>query len=165
MDDIRFEEEDVAAWTDGPLVLGVSWRPSLHVVDRAAGLAAALGVHLICAFVDPAGYLAELESVRTRMASSIDPGPNQEALFPAADVRVSLEAVLGPPGKSWSLRVLNGSVAEAIARLADSTGASAIVVGGPRRGVGAGLNRVLESSVSARLVRIQRCPVIVVPAA
>ena len=85
-------------------------------------------------------------------------------MFPAADVRSALQAVLGTPGDTWSLRVLNGSVPEALARLADSTGASAIVVGGPRHGTRATLSRLLERSVSARLMRTQRRPVIVVPA-
>jgi len=122
-------------------------------------------VHLLCAFVDPAGYLAEFEPVRTRMASSMEPDLNQEALFPAAEVRASLETVLGQPGESWSLRVLNGSVPEALDRLAESTGASAILVGGPRHAPGAGIHRLLERPVSGALVRIQARPVIVVPTA
>jgi hypothetical protein len=130
----------------------------------AAQLADGLGVHLICAFVDPSGYLAEYEPARTRTASSIDPPTNNEALFPATDVRSLLEAVLGAPGEGWSLRVLNGSVPDALARLADSAGASAIVVGGPRHGARASLSRVLERSVSVRLMALQRRPVIVIPA-
>jgi hypothetical protein len=156
--------DEGAAWMYGPLVLGVPWEPAGRLIGAAAGLAEGLGVHLICAFVDPSGYLAEFEPARTRTASSIDPRTNTEALFPAADVRTALEAVLGAPGEAWSLRVLNGSVPDALARLADSAGASAIVVGGPHHGARASLNRMLERSVSARLTAIQRRPVIVIPA-
>ena len=44
---------------DGPIVLGVGWNFSEHLIRTAAELAAALGQHLICAFVDPASYLTE----------------------------------------------------------------------------------------------------------
>ncbi|WP_087871741.1 universal stress protein [Arthrobacter globiformis] len=152
-----------SAWTDGPLILGVPWEPPRRLIAAAAGLADGLGVHLICAFVDPSGYLAEFEPARSRTASSIDPNTNSEALFPAVDVRSSIEAILGAPGESWSLRVLNGSVPDALARLADSAGASAIVVGGPHHGARARFNRMLEQSVSARLMGIQRRPVVVIP--
>lgn len=165
MDASGFGPEAGALWTGQVLVAGVPWRRAPKLIACAAELAATLGMHLVCAFVDPAGYLAEHEPVHSRMASSIDPSPDGEALFPAADVRASLETILGPPGESWSFRVLNGSVAEALARLANSAGAVAIVVGGPRRGAGPSLKRMLERPVSDRLVRIQRRPVIVVPGA
>jgi nucleotide-binding universal stress UspA family protein len=163
MDDLPFDRDQGSVWTYGPLIVGVPWAPPRRLIVRATELADGLGVHLVCAFVDPSGYLAEFDAAGTRTAGSIDPQTNPESLFPAADVRSALEAVLGTPGDTWSLRVLNGSVPEALARLADSTGASAIVVGGPRYGTRATLSRLLEQSVSARLMRIQRRPVIVVP--
>ena len=163
MDDLPFDRDQGSAWTRGPLIVGVPWAPPQRLVARATELADGLGVHLVCAFVDPSGYLAEFDAAGTRTAGSIDPQPNPESLFPAADVRSALQAVLGAPGEAWSLRVLNGSVPEALARLADSAGASAIVVGGPRYGARATFSRLLERSVSARLMRIQPRPVIVVP--
>jgi nucleotide-binding universal stress UspA family protein len=162
--DLPFDRDQGSAWTRGPLIFGVPWAPPPRLIARATELADGLGVHLVCAFVDPSGYLAEFDAVGTRTAGSIDPQPNPESLFPAADVRSALQAVLGTPGETWSLRVLNGSVPEALARLADSTGASAILVGGPRYGALAAFSRLLERSVSARLVRLQRRPVIVIPA-
>ncbi|MFC9353204.1 universal stress protein [Arthrobacter sp. NPDC057013] len=148
----------------GPLIVGVPWDPLPRLIAYAAELADGLGVHLVCAFVDPSGYLAEFDAARTKTAGSIDPQPNGESLFPVTEVRSALQAVLGAPGETWSLRVLNGSVPEALVRLADSAGASAIVVGGPRYGARASFSRLLERSVSGRLMRIQRRPVIVVPA-
>lgn len=164
MDNLPFDRDHWSAWTRGPLIVGVPWAPPQQLIARATELADGLGVHLVCAFVDPSGYLAEFDAAGIRTAGSIDPQPNPESLFPAADVRSALQAVLGTPGETWSLRVLNGSVPEALARLADSTSASAIVVGGPRYGARATFSRLLERSVSARLMRIQRRPVIVVPA-
>ncbi len=56
-------------WTSGPIVLGVEWKFSPHLIRTAAELATALGQHLVCAFVDPAGYLTEWE--RTRRGTHI----------------------------------------------------------------------------------------------
>ncbi|MDP9989443.1 hypothetical protein J2S98_004633, partial [Arthrobacter oryzae] len=46
---------DDKGWITGPIVLGVKWTFSPHLIHTAAELATALGRHLICAFVDPAG--------------------------------------------------------------------------------------------------------------
>lgn len=116
-----------------------------------------------CAFVDPAGYLAEWDAPGSRTASTLDPAPTYEAQFPSRHVLAILEAVLGPPGAEWSFRVLNGGVSQALARLAESTGASILIVGGPRAGVLARIGRLLEGSVSASLTRIRRMPVLIVP--
>lgn len=45
-------------WPEGPVILGTAWDASEHLIRTAAGLAAALGEHLICAFVDPASRRA-----------------------------------------------------------------------------------------------------------
>lgn len=146
------------------MVCGVAWHLSEHLVRMAAGLSAGLGVHLICAFVDPASYLIEWDPLGSRTAVSLDPGPNDEAQFPSGDVLRRLEAILGPPGAEWTFRVLNGDVSRALGRLAGSTGASLLIVGGPKDGVLARMDRFLEGSVSASLSRTQPSPVLVVPA-
>ena len=153
------------SWPEGPLVLGVTWQPSERLARIASGLAASLGVHLVCAFVDPASYLTEWNPVGSRTAVSLDPAANDEAQFPSGHVLRSLEALLGPPGAGWSFRVLNGDVSQALARLAESTGASLLIVGGPRAGVLARVDRILEGSVSVALARTQPRPVLVVPGA
>lgn len=150
-------------WPDGPLVLGVTWQPSERLARMAAGLAASLGLHLICAFVDPASYLTEWDPSGSRTAASLDPAASDEARFPSGHVLQSLETILGPPGAEWSFRVLNGDVSQALGRLADSAGASLLIVGGPRAGVLARMDRLLEGSVSASLTRTQPRPVLVVP--
>jgi hypothetical protein len=150
-------------WPDGPVVLGVGWEFPERLARTAAGLAASLDLHLVCAFVDPASYLTEWEPLGSRTAASLDPAPNDEALFPSGHVLQGLEAILGPPGAEWSFRVLNGDVSLALGRLAESTGASFLIVGGPRSGIPARIDRLLEGSVSASLTRTQPRPVLVVP--
>ena len=147
----------------GPVVLGAGWDLSERLARTAAGLAADLGLHLVCAYVDPASYLIEWEPDGLRAAASLDPASNDEAIFPSGQVLGRLEAFLGPPGTEWSFRVLNGEVAQALDRLADSTGASLLVVGGQRAGILAWMDRILEGSVSTVLVRAQHRPVLIVP--
>jgi nucleotide-binding universal stress UspA family protein len=148
---------------DGPVVLGVPWSPPGRLIRTGAALAATLGAHLVCAFVDPAGYLTEWEPPKSLIAASLDPALNFEAFYLAPDLLDRLSGVLGAPGKGWSFRVLNGDAACALARLAESTGASLIVVGGPRIGRLAALARLLKGSTSVSLDRLQPVPVVVVP--
>lgn len=147
----------------GPLVLGVPWPVPPVLVRSAAGLAAALEVHLLCAFVDPASYLTEWEPASALPAASLDPAANEEATYPAAEVRERLEEIFGNGQLDWTLRVLNGDVSSALTRLADSTGAGMFIVGSGREGLVPRMSRFLEGSVSARLLRLQSRPVVVVP--
>ncbi|TQS88029.1 hypothetical protein EU811_21550 [Arthrobacter sp. TS-15] len=97
-------------WPHGPVVLGVDWTVSEHLIRTAAALATGLGKHLICAFVDPASYLTEWAPVNERAALSLDPTINEEGDFPSGQLQQKLEAILGMPGETWSFRVLNGDV-------------------------------------------------------
>ena len=150
-------------WPAGPVVLGVAWEPSGHVIRAGASLAARLNAHLICAFVDPASYLTEWEPPGSRTSASLDPAVKSETDFPSAVVREELQGILGPPGEEWTFRVLNGAVAQALGRLAESTDASLLIVGGQRPGRLAAMERILEGSVSAGLARLQSTPVLVIP--
>lgn len=150
-------------WLEGPLVLGVAWEESEHLVRTGAILAGRLGVHLICAYVDPSSYLTEWEPESSRASASLDPVFNSETDFPSSHVRDGLQAILGPPGEEWSFRVLNGAVALALDRLAESTDASLLIVGGQRPGRFAAMTRMLEGSVSADLASLQSRPVLVIP--
>ncbi|MEO3933052.1 universal stress protein [Micrococcaceae bacterium Sec7.4] len=150
-------------WSKGPVVLGVPWQPSERLIRTGADLAAMTGVHLVCAFVDPASYLTEWEPANSRPGVSLDPAPDRESDFPASDILEKIRDILGPPGQDWSFRVLNGEVSNALTRLADSTDASMLIVGGQRPGSLAGIARLLEKSVSVSLIRSQTRPVMVVP--
>jgi nucleotide-binding universal stress UspA family protein len=158
-----FGQAGTGAWSDGPLVLGVPWEFEERLVRASAGLAVIMGVHLICAFVDPASYLTEWEPEGTRYGTSLDPVRNVEAEFPARQMLAGLEEILGVPGGAWSFRVLNGEVAHALGRLAQSTDAAALIVGGQRPGRVARMGRILEGSVSVSLTRLQAKPVLIIP--
>ncbi len=154
---------DDKGWITGPIVLGVKWTFSPHLIHTAAELATALGRHLICAFVDPAGSLTEWEPGPSRTAQSLEPAPNEEAQYPADELRHRLESLLGPPGKQWSFRVLNGDVSKALCRLAENTGACLLIVGADRQGPLGRMDRILEGSISGSLARRQKRPVLIVP--
>ncbi len=158
-----FGQAGAGVWSDGPLVLGVPWEFEERLVRAAAGLALIMGTHLICAFVDPASYLTEWDPAGYRDGTSLDPVCNLEAEFPVRQMRTSLEGILGPPGGAWSFRVLNGEVAHALGRLAQSTDAAALIVGGQRPGRVARMGRMLEGSVSVSLTRLQARPVLIIP--
>lgn len=150
-------------WPDGPILLGVGWEFPEHVVRTAADLATALGRHLVCAFVDPASYLTEWEAKDARTAHSLDPVVNDEAEFPSEHLLLRLQAILGQPGENWSFRVLNGDVAKALARLADSLGAPLVIVGAGRPGALAWIDRQLEGPVAKALISHRARPVLVIP--
>lgn len=150
-------------WTGGPVVCGVPWQPADLLIRTGADLASALGVHLICAFVDPASYLTEWEPATLRTGQSIDPAPAGESDFPASEIRERIRTILGPPGHDWTFRVLKGDVSHALTRLAESADASMLIVGGQRPGRLARMSRLLEGSVSLSLTRLQPRPVVVVP--
>ena len=145
-----------------PLILGTPWSVPPLLVYAGAELAFALNVHLVCAYVDPASVLIEWEPYRMRTAASLDPVVNEEALYPANEVRSRITGLLGPDGTAWSFRELHGEVSTALARLADSTGACMLMVGNGRPGVLARLGRTVEGPVAGRLTRIQNSPVVVV---
>jgi nucleotide-binding universal stress UspA family protein len=147
----------------GPIVLGAAWDFPEHLARTAAALASGLGLHLVCAFVDPASYLTEWEPAASRVAASLDPAVSAEAAFPPQQVLERLERILGPPGRDWSFRVLNGDVSQALCRMAANASAPILIVGGPRPGSFARLGRLLEGSVSSTLIREQQTPVLVVP--
>jgi len=150
---------------DGPVLVGVDWNCQEHLVRTAAGLAAGLGQHLVCAFVDPASYLTEWEPAEQRTALSLDPVTNEEAYFPSGQVERNLEQILGQPGETWSFRALNGDVSKALSRLAENIGASFLVVGADRPGSLAWVDRALGGSVSLSLTHEQQRPVLIVPVA
>jgi nucleotide-binding universal stress UspA family protein len=157
------EEWPEEEWPDGPLVLGVYWNFPEHLVRTAADLAAALGQHLVCAFVDPASYLTEWDPSGELLAHSLDPAINDEADFPSQELLQALTSVLGAPGEGWSFRLLNGDVPKALGRLAESTGASLIIVGADRPGAAAWVDRLLAGSVSGSLISRRQWPVLIVP--
>ena len=125
--------------------MGVPWQPPEALIRTGSDLAATLGVHLLCTFVDPASYLTEWEPPKSRTGLSLDPASNREADFPSSETLETLRKILGPPGADWSFRVLNGDVPQALSRLAESTDASMLIDGGQRPGRTAAMTRMLEA--------------------
>ena len=153
----------------GPVLVGVYPGQAAAVVREAAALADAFSAPLLCAFVAIDSYLTEWERRELRDDASLHP-----ADIDAGDDRVALdlgdsigEALAGaehlPYG--WSLRVLAGDPARAIARVAVEVDARIIVVGTHRRGVGHAMEAWLSGSVAMSLCREQSTSVVVVPVA
>lgn len=134
-------------------------RHRLRAFIEGARLARSVDAHLVCAYVDPAGYLAEWDPPRsntrrrwTRQAVS------RLWSLPRKCKRAScsaweLQGLGGPSG------LLSGAAAPALARLTASTGVSLLIVGGPRPGVLA-----KPSACWKEPFRIQDRPVLVLPA-
>ena len=147
----------------GPVLAGVVPGQPLEVVHRAAELAHSLGVELVCAYVDVTTYLAEEADGRAD-ARPIDPdGVDDDVEGIGAGIRERLRDTLGAGSVRWSFTTLSGDPARALGRLAESLGASVIVVGTRERGLGARFEELLVGSVAVHLTHRQHRPVLVVP--
>ena len=156
----------------GPVVVGVHPRQSTAVVAEAARFAAALGRPLLCAYVTEDSYLTEWDRAEIRQEASLHPdtvGADEESL--ALDLAASIAAALaggqgdGDGVSEWSLRLLAGDPAKALARVAEEVDARLLVVGTHGRSFGSALEEWLAGAVATRLAHDQRRPVVVVPAA
>ncbi|NUT71290.1 universal stress protein [Pseudarthrobacter sp. C4D7] len=145
--------------------MGVVPGQPLAVAHRAADLARSLGVKLVCAYVDVTTYLVEEPGGRME-ASPIDPdGVDDDIEGISASLAGHLRDALGAVGVDWSFVTLAGDPARALGRLAESTGASVIVVGTRERGLGARFEELLVGSVAVHLTHRQHRPILVVPLA
>lgn len=152
-----------------PLLAGIVPNQHPEVLQTAAVLAARLAAPLLCAYVDEASYLVEWDPARSAHRLSLHPDADDENI---RAVTSELRAAVGtavdqlPAGTAqpeWTLRILSGDPARALARLAAETSAPMIVVGTPERGISHRLAEVLSGSVAAWLTHHQSRPVLVVP--
>ncbi|MDN5559657.1 MAG: universal stress protein [Ruaniaceae bacterium] len=151
-------------FSGSPVVVGVTPGQDELVVLTAASWARALGVRLVCAYVDTQ-RITTLEfpdgSVRH---VSIEPDVADDAWHETeAQLREQLEGVLD--GVSWEFHYLAGRVDRALTHLARAVDASAIVVGTRVPGIGARMRQFVEGSVALHLSHHQHRPVLVVPLA
>lgn len=151
---------------DGPVIAGVHPAQDAEVVAEAARLADALGRPLVCAYVTEDSYLVEWDRPEAREDASLHPddvGPDDERV--GLDLAARVTAVLGEetPVDGWTLRLLGGDPAKALARLADEVDARLLVVGTHQRGFAHALEERLGGSVALKLARDQRRAVVVVP--
>ncbi|WP_223690487.1 universal stress protein [Leifsonia poae] len=150
----------------GPVLVGVYPGQDTAVVREAAHLAGSLGTPLLCAFVALDSYLTEWERSELRDAASlhptdIDADDDRVALDLAGAIVQTLQGATLAEG--WSLRLLAGDPAHALARVAAEADARLIVVGTHGRGAGHALEAWLSGSVAMSLSRDQLRPVVVVP--
>lgn len=89
------------------------------------------------------------------------PADDAEAI--SAGLRKHLAANLKNAGIRWSFLTLTGNPANAIGRLAESAGASTIVVGSRARRLGVRLKHLLVGSVAVELTQRQHRPVLIIP--
>lgn len=147
-----------------PLVVAVRPGQPELVLRTAAVWADALGVTLVCGYVDPHRIVvAEFADGSVRHAA-VDPDLADDGWQSAdADLRSQLAAVLDPLGVRWEFRYLAGRADRALTHLARAVDASAIVVGSRRPAPAERLRDLLEGSVALGLTRHQHRPVITVP--
>lgn len=150
-----------------PVVVGVSPGQSAVVWRRAADLAAALGVLMVCAYVDVTTFLIpepdDGAPAGTDALLSGAPKNRDDAENAAAGLAAVLAADLDPRPLQWSFRVLEGEPARSLGRLAEELDAQMIVVGTRQHSLGARLEELLIGSVGAHLTHRQDRPVLVVP--
>jgi nucleotide-binding universal stress UspA family protein len=149
----------------GAVIVGLLPAQDPAVLQCAAELAAATGVRLAGAYVDPASYLIEWDPEGNVDGKSLDPAldPDDDALQAAHELEALLRGAAGACGVAYSFRTLGGDPAMALGRLAAAMSASAIVVGTRRPGVAAGVSELVGGSVARKLFSTQHVPVVVVP--
>lgn len=148
----------------GPVIVGVVPGQGSAVVQRAAGFAAALGVAMVCVWVDPAAYMRRARDGTPESAVLIDPdavGPSIEYL--RAQMEARLADCLVSVEIGWSFDTVAGEPARELSRLAARVHAAMIVVGTRDPGFGARLEELLTGSVAVHLAHHQPCPVLVIP--
>lgn len=158
---------DEPAASVGPVIVGVHRGQALAVLMEAARLAAELRRPLLCAYIAEDSYLTEWDKADTVAGESLHPtevgaGEGDAVIALSGAIEEALSGTDASP--EWSLRLLAGDPAKALARLAAETEARIIVVGTHRRGFANTLENLLAGSVGARLAHDQRRPVVVVPA-
>lgn len=148
----------------GPVVVGVIPGQPAAVLERAAGVAAALGTEIVCAWVDPSSYTRRAGPEGTEQAVPIDPdAADSSAQELTARMESVLTARLGPFEVPWTFQSQAGEPARELARLAARVQASMIVVGTREPGIGARLEELLTGSIAVHLAHHQSCPVMVIP--
>lgn len=154
-----------ASATRQPVVVGVVDQQPPRVLEAARGLAADLGVPLVVVYVAPDPYLLGeyVDPMTGGIPIALVPSAEEAAKGPVAppSLRQAVETALGD--SDWTLRVVTGEPALALADVAEQVDARMIVVGTRDAGVLASIAEFLSGSVAVHLAHRQRRPVVVVP--
>lgn len=146
----------------GAVIAGVVPGQSPRVVREAARQATLAGTELVIAHVDTTRFVAFEDPDGYVHSSTVDV-MGAAARAALADVQNEATAALDGETVSWSVRQVMGDPALALIQLADEIGASLLVVGTRKRGLGESVREFLTGSVAARLTHRQHRPVLVVP--
>ncbi|MET0725256.1 MAG: universal stress protein [Leifsonia sp.] len=147
----------------GSIVVGI--KPGLphRLSDVAAQTALDLGCALIFAHVEVTSVLMEWDPAEVRDAESLAPPVDEDMAALARWLEESVKEALADSVVPWSMRILGGDPATALARLADDVEARMIVVGSRRPGAMHRVEEIMGGSVAGKLVTHQERPVLVVP--
>lgn len=144
------------------IVVGFSVDAADTVARVAADLAQRLGAELVFAAVDETRHTTTDRDGNPVEAPN-DPDDADDVPFPAHSVETRLQQVLPGEIPRWTLRVVTGDPASALAQVADDLEAALIVVGASGHGVTDRVRDLVTGSVADHLIRNQRRPVLVVP--
>ncbi len=148
------------------VIVGVAPGQPDAVVQQAAGFASHFAAELVCAWVDPGRYMVSEHPDGSMSTLSFDPDNTDladEGFHPG--LRVRLETLLEGRGLAWSTRALAGDPALALGHLAETLGASMIIVGTRESSVRGGLQAFFTGSIAVRLAHRQHRPVVMIPLA
>lgn len=146
----------------GPVIAGVVPGQSPRVVQEAARYAALAHTELVVAHVDTTRFVAFEDPDGYVQPSTVDLA-GVAARAALDEVQRAATAALAGSTVAWHVRQVFGDPALALMGLADESGASLLVVGTRKRGLGESLREFLTGSVAARLTHRQHRPVLVVP--
>lgn len=140
--------------------------PATHLVvgyDEHRGRAALTHAIALAARLD-----AHIDVVHVVDASDTPVDPDladweERTAAHAAAVRADACAELAALPGNWTFHTTHGDPARALTEIADAHDAAMIIIGAPRPGLAALVDRLVGESVSTRLVHHGRRPVLVVP--
>ncbi len=151
----------------GPtVVVGVIPGQSPAVVHRAADLARAMGADLVCVWSDAARTFVAREPDGTLVTTPLDPDHVDEREDEVA-AETSLVAEVGRNLEGsdvpWRFVYTVGEASRELAHVGRQAGASMIVVGSRRPGLGGWMNHLIGGSTAGHLAHTQPLPVTIVP--
>jgi len=152
---------------DGPtVVVGVLPGQSPTVVREAAHLARAMGANLVCVWSDGARTFVAQEPDGTLVTTPLDPDhvDEREDVVAAEVVLVAeVETNLEGSDVPWRFVYTVGEASRELAQVGRETGATMIVVGSRRPGLGGWMNHLIGGSTAGHLAHTQPLPVTIVP--
>lgn len=146
------------------IIVGVTSSTPPFVLDTALRYARAFDAEIVAAYVDQSRYVTTAAD-GTNVSMPIDPdlADDDERVIPP-EVDALTHARWGADVR-WSIRLLAGDAATALASLADQVDAVMIVVGTRRPTMQGTLAEFFNGSVAVRLAHRQHRPIVVVPVA